>query len=600
MPIIPGLSETLIRQYASAESFSRGQQYYQMDAVSNLVLRDSQIQAQVEGSSYEPYRVRIGFDEGGLQTMHCTCPYDWDGACKHIIAVLLACLHDPESVQVHLPLADTLAELDRNQLQELVLRLAAHDDSIADAVDSHIELLRATHSSPQEEQSPAASTTARRTPVDTQPFRRQIRSILRSSHYNEYSYDYGYASDIVEQVREILQQARGFLAGGDGRNALLILEAITDEYSRSWYEFDDSDGEFGAFFMDLAECWAEALLIANLTLDERREWAQKLANWRHEAEDYGAGDELAIAENAAQQGWDDPELVEALQGKLTEKSAWTDEISDYAGVLTQVRLNLLEQQERYQEYLNLAKVEEQIERYVTMLAKTGQEQQAIDEGIARLATAQDALRLAQVLRNRNNMDGAVRIAEHGLTLAEPRGPLAAWLSDLACSLGRSDLALHAAELEFRSTPSLNAYEKVHELAGESWPTLKAALLKHLRQNSSSWLYSSASIDIFLHEELIDDAITVVSQSGGYSQIERVMDAAISHRPDWVIQQATLQAERIMDAGKAQSYHHATNWLRRARDAYRIAGRQAEWQRYLNEIREKHGRKYKLMGLLSGL
>jgi uncharacterized Zn finger protein len=66
MPIIPGLSETLIRQYASAESFSRGQQYYQMDAVSNLVLRDSQIQAQVEGSSYEPYRVRIGFDEGGL------------------------------------------------------------------------------------------------------------------------------------------------------------------------------------------------------------------------------------------------------------------------------------------------------------------------------------------------------------------------------------------------------------------------------------------------------------------------------------------------------------------------------------------------------
>ncbi|MCG8353161.1 MAG: hypothetical protein MI924_35795 [Chloroflexales bacterium] len=111
-----------------------------------------------------------------------------------------------------------------------------------------------------------------------------------------------------------------------------------------------------------------------------------------------------------------------------------------------------------------------------MLAKMGQEQQAIDEGIARLSTAQDALRLAQVLRNRNNMDGAVQIAEHGLTLAEPRGPLAAWLSDLARSLGRSDRALHAAELEFRSTSSLNAYEKVHELAGENWSKLKTALL----------------------------------------------------------------------------------------------------------------------------
>ncbi|MCG8353159.1 MAG: SWIM zinc finger family protein [Chloroflexales bacterium] len=118
MPITPGLSETLIRQYASAESFSRDQQYYRMDAVSNPVIRDSPIQAQVEGSSYEPYRVRIGFDEGGLQTMHCTCPYDWGGACKHIIAVLLACLHDPASVQARPPLADTLVELDRDQLQE--------------------------------------------------------------------------------------------------------------------------------------------------------------------------------------------------------------------------------------------------------------------------------------------------------------------------------------------------------------------------------------------------------------------------------------------------------------------------------------------------
>ncbi|MCG8353160.1 MAG: hypothetical protein MI924_35790 [Chloroflexales bacterium] len=90
--------------------------------------------------------------------------------------------------------------------------LAAYNDSIAEAVDSHIELLRATRSSPQLEQSPAAGTTTRCNPVDTQPFRRQIRSILRSSRYNEYSYSYGYgyASDIVEQVRELLQQAEGF------------------------------------------------------------------------------------------------------------------------------------------------------------------------------------------------------------------------------------------------------------------------------------------------------------------------------------------------------------------------------------------------------
>ena len=53
----------------------------------------------------------------------------------------------------------------------------------------------------------------------------------------------------------------------------------------------------------------------------------------------------------------------------------------------------------------------------------------------------------------------------------------------------------------------------------------------------------------------------------------------------------------MDAGKSKHYHHAVNWLDRARTAYRAAGREAEWQAYLREIRARHGRKYKLMGML---
>ena len=43
--------------------------------------------------------------------------------------------------------------------------------------------------------------------------------------------------------------------------------------------------------------------------------------------------------------------------------------------------------------------------------------------------------------------------------------------------------------------------------------------------------------------------------------------------------------------------HAVNWLDRARRAYLAAGREADWLAYLAEIRGRHGRKYKLMGLL---
>jgi len=79
----------------------------------------------------------------------------------------------------------------------------------------------------------------------------------------------------------------------------------------------------------------------------------------------------------------------------------------------------------------------------------------------------------------------------------------------------------------------------------------------------------------------------------------VMDAVMDHRPDWVIREACKQAERIVDAGKAKYYHHAVGWLEKARDAYRAADREAEWRAYLGEIRERHGRKYKLMGMLKG-
>ncbi len=111
----------------------------------------------------------------------------------------------------------------------------------------------------------------------------------------------------------------------------------------------------------------------------------------------------------------------------------------------------------------------------------------------------------------------------------------------------------------------------------------------------------AKIDIFLYEGLIDDAITAVQERHYYGEaLTRVMDAALATRPDWVIKATTTRAERIIDARKAQDYAAAVSWLRRARDAYRSAGRQADWQIYISGIYTTHRRKPKLMWLLKGL
>ena len=62
----PALSKTTLRQQAGEASFQMGLAYYQQGAVVSLVKRGDHLQAEVEGSEYTPYQVRIGLDAGGL------------------------------------------------------------------------------------------------------------------------------------------------------------------------------------------------------------------------------------------------------------------------------------------------------------------------------------------------------------------------------------------------------------------------------------------------------------------------------------------------------------------------------------------------------
>ncbi len=146
---IPGLSESSIRAHASPDSFSRGRGYYDRDAVVDLTQRGNTIQGEVEGSQYTPYRIQITFDQGGITTATCTCPYDWGGWCKHIVAVLLACVYEGDEIETKPTLDALLANLDRAQLQALLLGLAARDPNLADSIERQVALLQLANAAPQ-------------------------------------------------------------------------------------------------------------------------------------------------------------------------------------------------------------------------------------------------------------------------------------------------------------------------------------------------------------------------------------------------------------------------------------------------------------------
>lgn len=535
------------------------------------------------GSEFAPYEISVAFDEAGITEAACGCPYEWGGWCKHIVATLLASIHEPESVRDLPALEETLSGLDRDQLYELLLKLAERDPSLVRLIESELSL--------------SASSEAR--PVNTEAIRRRIRSSIHDTDYRHFD-DYWSSGGDLDEARRVLEGAWSFIRSDEGRNALPVLEAITEEYMEAWEMLDwemmgDDGGDLLDFFREVGAALTEALLIVDLAPSEREDWSAKLDVWWGELEDYGAGETFGAAFRAVEQGWSYPPLVEVLEGEIPDDEFFEELFDD---PLTTALLNVLERRGRHEEYLRLSEAVEETTGHAIMLARLGRAEDAVEYGLERLVAPEEALAVAEALRERGEPQAALRVGERGLSLEGRKDRLAIWVRDLAEGMGRPDLALRAAVTACRADPGLASYRRVQELSGGAWPERREELLDHLRRNVP--YYPRGHVEVFLHEGLIQDAIDAVEESPVEALLKQVTEAAVESHPSWVIETCRAKAEEIMDSGSSGHYDEAVRWLAKARDACLVHGREEEWQAYLDELVRLHQRKYKLRPMLENL
>ncbi len=88
---LPVITESVICKLASPQSLGKGYLYYEDGSVVKVWSAKNVYHAQVEGSRL--YEVTISGKNGAVEA-DCSCPYDWGGACKHIVAAMLAICHD--------------------------------------------------------------------------------------------------------------------------------------------------------------------------------------------------------------------------------------------------------------------------------------------------------------------------------------------------------------------------------------------------------------------------------------------------------------------------------------------------------------------------
>ena len=591
------ITEGDVQALANAQSFDRGYSYYRNSGVSDIVRRGNLITAKVEGSEYEPYRVQVTVNETGIVDTSCTCPYDWGGICKHIVATLLVAIHEPETIVEKPALSTLLADLTADRLRQALIDVAEERPDFAEAIEREVTWLQAQPAVPSEHTKAAVF-------VDINAIRREIHKGLRQSGSGSSRYGYfdeyaGLELDPDEILQPAMDKVVVLLDAGDVATAMTLTSAMIEAYIDGLTDIDEWVYEYNVDVLDeanltLGATLAEVLLSLDLQPDQQEKWLAQIAVWED-----ALGD-LDIAKTAVEQGWSYPHLVAVMQGQITEKGAWEGEVPYYADELSLARLRILARRGSTQEYINLAEAEGQVELSIDMIAQSGDIDKAVSDAKTYLVYPQQVLQLAHVLATRGEMEAALNVAEYGLSLEEEMGKieLARWIREQAATNDHHPLALKAAHAAFTSSYELADYTAVQHLAGDKWQTLKPELLSKLQQ---CW-FVSHKIDIYLHENMISEAMQTFDAQRFASDydLRRVIKVTRETHPNWGIQNCKRMAEEIMDAGRSGAYDTAVSWLGTARDIYQQHQRQNEWETYLDSLLETHHRKYKLVPMLRNI
>ena len=155
----------------------------------------------------------------------------------------------------------------------------------------------------------------------------------------------------MDNLEEDFSKIKDFAAKGNIKNALSMLEAISEEFADRVAEISqDNINEIEEALQQLGNHWLDLFLNDSYDLDEdaREDWYEKIRSWDTSAREDGA---LTTAKWAAKYGWQDDGLKRILEGANPEKDGI--EIKEPAS-LTVARLNILERDKKYQEAYNLA------------------------------------------------------------------------------------------------------------------------------------------------------------------------------------------------------------------------------------------------------
>jgi uncharacterized Zn finger protein len=570
VPLVEVFSRPEVMGLAGPDVYGRGVDYFRQGRAEAEAAQGSRVRAIVRGSV--PYEVEL-WAEGGHPCWSCTCPFAEDGSfCKHTVAVALQL--DPSRIEA-LPddppaniaasraadtglLAEHVEELERHRLVGLVLEAADQDWRLRE------RLL-------------AEARAARGQGPDLGMWRRRIEAAF--TPYDELV-TYQEAAGWVREVDELIDGLSELCDVGHPEAAALLAEHAHRRADEAIGYVDDSDG------------WLMAI-------------SERLAELHLRACDEGEPDPVELADRLVSL-----ELTSELDGFHRAAATYADVlgldgVAEYRRLVEPRWASLRSHTEGFSSQRFRLR-----EAMVGVALATGDPDDLIEVYRHDLRTPDAYLEIARTLVAAGRDAEAEEWAREGLETFASRSwqtpPLREFLAGLLHDRGARSAAVELFWNAFVRAPSLAAYRRLLDEAGDDAPAMRDRALEELTGRldqpaddaRGASRPSSVLVEILAYEGEVERAWQVATEHGCDRQLWLTLARARedTHPLDAV---GVYEPEgfALIEMKKNATYRQAVDLLSRIRRLARQAEQPERFEEILQRVRAEHGRKRNLMKLI---
>lgn len=562
-----------IEAWVGPAAFRRSSAYVCSPQLADRTQKGDLLTADVYGTLPDPYKTSVRLGEDGLLDSACTCPVGYNGDCKHVAALVLTWLREPQSFSETRAVEEMLNGLSRSELIALV-------EQLIDAEPQLKSILK-------------LNALARQEAFDPVQYRRQITSVLERLGPHLHPRDGGHG--LLRQLDNYLHLAETQARTDQWRDAGQIAALLAEEVSVRYDTLYDREGNLIYFVVQAVQIAGEALMHLRDTNLRLRLLRSLFIAFREDVllGGYGMGDkarDILVEQTSPEERQRVIEWVEEALSQVTfsDEPGSNYKRRSFGAVILDLTGDTLDDDAFVQQCLETDRREDAVDR----LLSVGRTDEAVE--FCRDITGYYLLNLARVFESHERADAILPLVLHaGEGATDAR--IHEWIVHYYERREHYRDALRWQRTLFTSRPSADRYARALQLASTLGieENVRSALMDEVEQENDVRTLTR----MHLHDGHVQAAFETLNRllktrRGSYHVspeplIEDVAEAAAETHPHISITLKKNIIERAIRRRGRPNYKYAAQELVQLRDYHRKNGKSDDWVSYIYELRQRH-------------